>query len=169
MWIANCSGQKLPRSRDFPTAIVGRSAYPKGAVIARDNEGLAASRSRRILYGMRAVHAFYAAFHSSHTQGVLAIAALLWCSCAAALNPDLTIKQLLHTAWGPREGAPLGGVRAPAQTNDGFLWLRSNSSLYRSAGIPFEHVELPHDAMLPSTDVLGVFAPHTGGLWVSVF
>jgi len=29
----------------------------------------------------------------------LAIAALLWCGCAAALNPDLTIKELHHTAW----------------------------------------------------------------------
>jgi len=38
------------------------------------------------------------------------------CSCAAALNPDLTIKQLIHTAWGPREGAPLGGVQELAQS-----------------------------------------------------
>src|SRR5882757_7228989 len=117
---------------------------------------------------MRAVHAFYAAFHRSHILGVLAIAALLWCSCAAALNPDLSIKQLLHTAWGPREGAPPGGVQELAQTNDGFLWLRSYSGLYRFDGIAFEQVELPHDAKLASTDVLGVFAPRTGGLWVSV-
>jgi signal transduction histidine kinase/ligand-binding sensor domain-containing protein len=99
----------------------------------------------------------------------LAIVALLWCGCAAALNPDLTIKQLVHTAWGPREGAPLGGVQALAQTNDGFLWLRSYSGLYRFDGIAFEHIDLPHDAKLGSTDVLGVFAPRTGGLWVSVF
>jgi signal transduction histidine kinase/ligand-binding sensor domain-containing protein len=107
--------------------------------------------------------------HRSHTQGVLAIIALLWCSCAAALNPNLTIKQLLHTAWGPREGAPLGGVQELAQTNDGFLWLRSYSGLYRFDGIAFEHVELPRDAKLASTDLLGVFAPRTGGLWVSVY
>jgi len=118
---------------------------------------------------MRAVHAFCAAFHRSHTQGVLAIAALLWCSCAAALNPDLTIKELLHTAWGPREGAPPGGVQELAQTNDGFLWLRSYSGLYRFDGIAFEHVELPHDAKLASTDLLGVFASRTGGLWISVY
>jgi hypothetical protein len=34
----------------------------------------------------------------------LAIAALLWCGCAVALSPDLTIKELNHTAWGPRQG-----------------------------------------------------------------
>lgn len=99
----------------------------------------------------------------------LAIVALLWCSSAIALNPDLTIKQLLHTAWGPREGAPLGGVMALAQTNDGFIWLASFSSLYRFDGIAFEHVELPHDAKLASTDVRAVFASPRGGLWVSVF
>ncbi len=46
----------------------------------------------------------------------LAIAALLWCGCAAALSPDLTIKELHHTAWGPSQGAPLGGALALAQT-----------------------------------------------------
>jgi len=103
------------------------------------------------------------------TQGVLAIAALLWCSCAAALNPNLTIKQLLHTAWGPRDGAPLGGIQALAQTNDGFLWLLSFSGLFRFDGIAFEHVELPQDAKLASTDMFAIFAPRTGGLWVSVY
>ena len=161
--------RKTPSIEGLPTAIVGRSAYPKGAAIAGDNEGLAASRLRRILCGMRAVHAFHAAFHRSHTRGVLAIAALLWCSCAAALNPSLTIKQMLHTAWGPREGAPLGGVQALAQTSDGFLWLLSNSGLYRFDGIAFEHIELPQDAKLASTDLLAVFAPRAGGLWVSVY
>jgi signal transduction histidine kinase/ligand-binding sensor domain-containing protein len=99
----------------------------------------------------------------------LAIAALLWCGCAAALSPDLTIKQLLHTAWGPREGAPLGGIRGLAQTSDGYIWLASFNGLYRFDGIVFEHVELPHDAKLASTDLLGIFAPRTGGLWVSVY
>ena len=42
----------------------------------------------------------------------LAIAALLWCGCAAALSPDLAIKELHHTAWGPSQGAPLGGAVA---------------------------------------------------------
>jgi signal transduction histidine kinase/ligand-binding sensor domain-containing protein len=98
----------------------------------------------------------------------LALLALLWCSCAAALNPDLTIKQLLHTAWGPRDGAPLGGVQALAQTNDGFLWLQSHSGLYRFDGMAFEQVELPHDAKLASTDLRWIFAPRAGGLWVAM-
>jgi len=40
----------------------------------------------------------------------LAIAALVWCGCAAALDPELTIKELHHTDWGPGQGAPLRGA-----------------------------------------------------------
>jgi signal transduction histidine kinase/ligand-binding sensor domain-containing protein len=99
----------------------------------------------------------------------LATIALLWCNCAVALSPDSTIKQLLHTTWGPREGAPLGGILSTAQTNDGFIWLAALSGLYRFDGIVFEHVELPRDAKLRSTDVRLVFAPRAGGLWVSAY
>src|SRR5271156_5723518 len=74
-----------------------------------------------------------------------AIAALLWCGCAAALSPDRTIKELHHTAWGPGQGAPLGGALGLAQTNDGYLWIAGPSGLFRFDGIAFERLELPHD------------------------
>ena len=96
----------------------------------------------------------------------LAIAALLWCGCAAALSPDLTIKELHHTAWGPSQGAPLGGAVALAQTGDGYLWIAGPSGLFRFDGIAFERVELPHDPKLSSLRLYSVFAPRGGGLWV---
>ncbi len=96
----------------------------------------------------------------------LAIAALLWCGCAAALSPDLTIKELYHTAWGPSQGAPLGGALALAQTNDGYLWIAGPSGLFRFDGIAFERVELPHDPKLSSLRLNSAFAPRGGGLWV---
>jgi signal transduction histidine kinase/ligand-binding sensor domain-containing protein len=96
----------------------------------------------------------------------LAIAALLWCSCAAALNPDLTIKELHHTAWGPGQDAPLGGAVALAQTNDGYLWMAGPSGLFRFDGITFERIELPHDPKLSSLTLNSAFAPRGGGLWV---
>src|SRR5215469_16292259 len=40
---------------------------------------------------------------------------------ALALDPNLTIKQLHHTAWGPAQGAPLGGAHGFEQTRDGYL------------------------------------------------
>ena len=96
----------------------------------------------------------------------LALAALLWCGCAAALNPDLTIRELHHTAWGPSQGAPLGGAVALAQTSDGYLWMAGPSGLFRFDGVVFERVELPHDPKLSSLSLFSAFAPRGGGLWV---
>lgn len=76
----------------------------------------------------------------SHRQRCcwLAIAALSWCGCAAAL----------------------------AQTSDGYLWIAGPSGLFRFDGIAFERVELPHDPRLSSLSLFSAFAPREGGLWV---
>src|ERR1700723_4324493 len=83
-------------------------------------------RRRHILCRMRTLNAL-----RRQRWCWLAIAALLWCGCAAALSPDLTIKELHHTAWGPGQGAPLGGALALAQTNDGYLWVAGPSGFVR--------------------------------------
>jgi signal transduction histidine kinase/ligand-binding sensor domain-containing protein len=93
---------------------------------------------------------------------------ILFLGDALALDPDLTIKQLHHTAWGPSQGAPLGGVIDLAQTSDGYLWMASPSGLFRFDGISFERVEIPHEPRLSSLAVYSVFAPHGGGLWVGL-
>ena len=96
----------------------------------------------------------------------VAIAVLLWCGRATALSPDLTIKELHHTAWGPGQGAPLGGAVSLAQTDDGYLWMAGPGGLFRFDGIAFERVDLPHDPKLSSLSLFSVFAPRGGGLWV---
>jgi signal transduction histidine kinase/ligand-binding sensor domain-containing protein len=107
---------------------------------------------RHILFGMRTLHALCAAL------GLI--------GHAAALSPDLTLKELHHTAWGPGQGAPLGGAVALAQTNDGYLWIAGPSGLFRFDGIAFERVELPHDPKLSSLSLISAFAPRGGGLWI---
>ncbi|HEY2534748.1 MAG TPA: two-component regulator propeller domain-containing protein [Xanthobacteraceae bacterium] len=109
-----------------------------------------------------------AATHSRYVLAFfwLAILALSGCRVAAALNRDLTIKELHHTAWGPSQGAPLGGAVALAQTSDGYLWVAGPSGLFRFDGLAFERVELPHDPKLSSLDLISMFAPRGGGLWV---
>jgi signal transduction histidine kinase/ligand-binding sensor domain-containing protein len=96
----------------------------------------------------------------------LASAAVLWCGCVSALSPDLTIKGARHTAWGPNQGAPLGGAVALAQTRDGYLWIAGPSGLFRFDGIAFERIELPHDPKLSSLGLMSLFASHDGGLWI---
>jgi signal transduction histidine kinase/ligand-binding sensor domain-containing protein len=99
-------------------------------------------------------------------QHLFAGAALSWCACSFALSPNLTIKELHHTAWGPSQGAPLGGAVDLAQTNDGYLWIAGPSGLFRFDGLSFERIELPHDPKLSSLSLYSVFAPRGGGLWV---
>jgi signal transduction histidine kinase/ligand-binding sensor domain-containing protein len=96
----------------------------------------------------------------------LAISTILSARDALALRPDLTIKELHHTAWGPRQGAPLGGAFGLAQTSDGYLWVVGPSGLFRFDGISFERVELPRDPKLFSLGVYSIFVPRGGGLWV---
>jgi signal transduction histidine kinase/ligand-binding sensor domain-containing protein len=96
----------------------------------------------------------------------LAMTTILLPRPAAALDPDLPIKQLHHTAWGPSQGAPLGGATGLAQTSDGYLWMVGPSGLFRFDGVSFERVELPHGPKLSSLAVYSIFAPHGGGLWI---
>jgi len=83
---------------------------------------------------------------------------LLWCGCAAALSPDLTLKQLHHTAWGPGQGVPLGGAIELAQTNEGYLWIAGPSGLFRFDGIAFERIELPTTEAFFVESALGLCA-----------
>jgi signal transduction histidine kinase/ligand-binding sensor domain-containing protein len=99
-------------------------------------------------------------------QHLFASAAMSWCACTFALSPDLPITELHHTAWGPSQGAPLGGAVGLAQTEDGYLWVAGPSGLFRFDGITFERVELPHDPKLSSYSLQSLFAPRGGGLWV---
>src|SRR5277367_3232334 len=48
-----------------------------------------------------------------------------------------TLKQMQHTGWTPRNGAPVG-IQIMAQSADGYLWLGTPSGLYRFDGIQFE-------------------------------
>jgi signal transduction histidine kinase/ligand-binding sensor domain-containing protein len=96
----------------------------------------------------------------------LAILGLLCCSSVAALNPDVLISQLQHTAWGPRDGAPVGPVLSLAQTIDGYLWLATPNGLYQFDGIVFERVQIPQSPKLSSLQIYRIFSSRDGALWV---
>jgi signal transduction histidine kinase/ligand-binding sensor domain-containing protein len=85
---------------------------------------------------------------------------------AFGLDASKTIKQLHHTAWGPEQGAPSGGIKAMAQTADGYLWIVSPSGLFRFDGITFERMALPSDKRLASTAMHALYASNRGALWV---
>jgi ligand-binding sensor domain-containing protein len=80
-------------------------------------------------------------------------------------TPQATKLQVSHNIWTFKEGAPQGIV-AMAQTTDGFLWLGSPSGLFRFDGARFERFRPPFGDQLLSTNISGLFAPASGGLWI---
>src|SRR5271157_2312684 len=89
------------------------------------------------------------------------------CGCQSAVA-DTTApggQRIIHESWTFKDGAP-EGVRAFAQSADGYLWVGAPSGLFRFDGVRFELFRSPSGDQLLSTNVSALFAPATGGLWV---
>ncbi|SEW15935.1 sensor histidine kinase [Luteibacter sp. 329MFSha] len=80
-------------------------------------------------------------------------------------NRDRDIGQYYHTAWTVREGAP-GQVTALAQTADGYLWLGTQTGLYRFDGVHFERYRPREGGDFLASSVAALYAPPSGGLWI---
>lgn len=91
----------------------------------------------------------------------LLLAAGAW----AADTRDRTLGQFYHSAWTTRDGAP-GQVTALAQTADGYLWLGTQTGLYRFDGVRFERYRPAHGGDFPASSVASLYAPPSGGLWI---
>jgi len=76
------------------------------------------------------------------------------------------LEDMGHMSWARRDGAP-SDIVALAQTEDGYLWIGSNSGLFRFDGLHFQSYPFtPADPPLPVSDVAALAADHLGGLWV---
>src|SRR5271165_382345 len=95
---------------------------------------------------------------------VIVLIAALSCQSSAAQTVQGG-QQIVHEFWSFRDGAPQV-VESLAQTTDGYLWLGTESGLYRFDGVRFERFQSPFGEQLPATDVACLFAPRTGGLWI---
>jgi signal transduction histidine kinase/ligand-binding sensor domain-containing protein len=87
------------------------------------------------------------------------------CRTSLAETPQRTIAEFTHTAWGEKEGAP-SGIRAIAQTKDGYLWLASATGLFRFDGLTFEHYEPQSGPPLPVSAMRALLALPDGDLWI---
>jgi len=95
----------------------------------------------------------------------LVLLTLLAAGPAQAIPADLTVAQLHHRAWSPREGAP-EGARKIVQTKDGFLWFATTDGLVRFDGVRFERYESSSGDKLPAASVTTIYALPDGGLLV---
>src|SRR5215472_16173923 len=100
--------------------------------------------------------------------GVVSVCMLpVWSIAALALNPALDISQYAHTAWRIRDGFTKGAIQTIAQTPDGYLWLGTDSGLYRFDGVrnvPWSPP--PAGDQLPSADIQPLFVSRDGTLWI---
>ncbi|MGA2850432.1 MAG: triple tyrosine motif-containing protein [Terracidiphilus sp.] len=83
----------------------------------------------------------------------------------AGQNPSITSVQVGQDGWGFKQGAPEDAIGL-AQSTDGFLWIATPTGLVRFDGARFETFRSPFGDQLLSTNIFGVFASPTGGLWV---
>ena len=86
----------------------------------------------------------------------------------AALPPNLSLSQILHTAWTAKQGAP-GDIWALAQSPDGFLLLGTGSGLYRFDGVTFERIVPFNQPDLAFRDITALLALPSGEIWIGYY
>ncbi len=110
----------------------------------------------------------------AHTRerSVLALSTVLACMllacgrCSLALDPSLDANQYAHTAWKIRDGFTRGTIILIAQTPDGYLWLGTESGLFRFDGVRAVPWPPPGGEQLPSNYISGLVVAHDSTLWI---
>src|SRR5262249_7732664 len=85
---------------------------------------------------------------------------------AFALDPSLDISQYAHTSWKIRDGFVKGAIMAIAQTPDGYLWLGTESGLYRFDGVRTVLWHPPAGEQLPGNQIQALLVARDGTLWI---
>ena len=91
---------------------------------------------------------------------------LACCVCALALDPSLDVSQYAHTAWKVRDGFTKAEIHSVAQTTDGYLWLGTESGLFRFDGVRVMLWRPPDDQQLPSNYIGSLLVSRDGTLWI---
>src|SRR2546430_143860 len=108
---------------------------------------------------MRVGGAFAQTLHAGCVRGsmglvrifLMVLGGLLWGSQTFALPSSLSVGQFYHSQWTARDGAPTA-VTTLAQTRDGFLWLGTDSGLFRFDGVQFSILKVSAvSACFPAT------------------
>ena len=87
-------------------------------------------------------------------------------SPAFALNAALDVSQYAHTAWRIRDGFWNSALLAIAQTPDGYLWIGTETGLFRFDGVRSVPWRPPENQSLPSPEVMNLTVGRDGTLWI---
>ena len=99
---------------------------------------------------------------------LLALAGAPAARAAETAAPD-SAPPLGHRAWNAESGLPQNSVQAILQTNDGFLWIATQSGLARFDGIRFQVFEPATAPGLPDLDIRCLAQSRDGTLWIGTF
>lgn len=104
----------------------------------------------------------------SSSTACLTIVALLAILCVPArtLAQEQRLSQYSHRAWLVRDGFFNGQPLTITQTTDGYMWVGTESGLYRFDGSRFEPWSSPDGKRLPSSLILSLLGAGDGSLWI---
>ena len=91
---------------------------------------------------------------------------LVYCCSAFASDPSLDLSQYGHTAWRVRDGVIKTKVLAISQTPDGYLWLGTDSGLFRFDGVAAMPWQPPAGEHLPGKYIPALMVTRDGTLWI---
>jgi signal transduction histidine kinase/ligand-binding sensor domain-containing protein len=87
------------------------------------------------------------------------------CAFGQAAAASQTLSEMYHSSWTIRDGVP-SSIEAIAQTQDGYIWLGTDTGLFRFDGKRFERYHPSSGAdFLPGT-IPSLMATPDGGLWI---
>jgi signal transduction histidine kinase/ligand-binding sensor domain-containing protein len=95
--------------------------------------------------------------------GLAAFCGLIGCPRVFALDPSLDVSQYAHTAWTFHNGFLNGAVYTLSQAPDGYLWLGTQTGVYRFDGVRAVSFPLPG---FGTTEVGALLPAHDGTLWI---
>lgn len=96
---------------------------------------------------------------------LMALAHVLLCLAAFALDPDKKITQYIHNSWTSEQGLPENDVRGIVQTRDGYLWLATEEGLARFDGARFTVFDKHSVNAIRNNFILALFEDSEGALW----
>src|SRR5437016_3994012 len=89
----------------------------------------------------------YAALIAGLTLGFVLVAPR---NQAHALDPNRALTQYIHRIWHTQQGLPQGTIFAIRQPDDGYLWLATQTGLFRFDGVQFTAVRDADNQLLAS-------------------
>jgi diguanylate cyclase (GGDEF)-like protein len=97
------------------------------------------------------------------------VAYLFAAGTASALDADKSITQYVIDNWDTQDGLPHNVVRAITQTDDGYLWVGTQSGVARFDGKNFAVIDTSNTNELTTEDIRDVFQQSNGDLWLATY